>query len=427
MRRSHVAWCLVAVTLIAGSRPLLSQVARTREFDRARLELVLGTFEASSLKVVRRTGVQAVRPSVATIMVNPGDLVFRKVGAEVIEDTGLSGSEPRDRELPPRPGALPTSAPGRTVYQLPYRWFTVDAGGAERLLIPRLIIHGGGLSYDPAARVFRGRASIGVEDSLNPGEGPQPLARPLLLQLNLTSPGDIVPNRLAIDHTSLVYDSVAISARDSVTVHIRTATDPTGVLVPVPIYRPAIELSASPSVLQGLGLGTATISVALPPGFSRADTITVRLRSQTLNIRPALLRVTPDGDNDATFRSAFPGRHSITAEIDGMEADSTDVSIVWPWLFLSAMLIGILVGAWAVLAGARAKKPRSYRAALAKAAPFGLISAFAGALGLDLLGLHLDDAGTWSAVWLFAAIGAYVGERVLERFVTPGPTPATPA
>jgi hypothetical protein len=408
----------VAVTLIAGSPPLLSQVARTREFDRARLERVLGTFEASSLKVVRRAGVQAVRPSVATITVNPGDFIFRKVGAEVIQDTGISGFEP---------SALPISAPGRTVYQLPYRWFTVDAGGAERLLIPRLIIHGGGLSYDPAARVFRGRALIGVEDSLHPLEGPQPLARPLLLQLNLTSPGDIVPNRLAIDHTSLEYDSVAISARDSVTVHIRTATDPTGVLVPVPIYRPAIELSASPSVLQGLGLGTATISVALPPGFSRADTITVRLRSQTLNIRPALLRVTPDGDNDATFRSAFPGRHSITAEIDGMEADSTDVSIVWPWLFLSAMLIGILVGAWAVLAGSRAEKPRSYRAALAKAAPFGFISAVAAALGLDLLGLHLDDAGTWSAVWLFAAIGAYVGELVLERFVTPGPTPAAPA
>jgi hypothetical protein len=244
------------------------------------------------------------------------------------------------------------------------------------------------------------------------------------LQLSLRRPGDIVPNSLSIEHTSLEYDSVAISARDSVTVHIRTATDPTGVLVSVPIYRPTIALSVSPSALQGLGLGTATVSAALPPGFSRADTITVRLRSQTLNIRPALLRVTPDGSNDATFRSALPGRHSITAEIDGMEADSTEVSIVWPWLFASAMLLGIVVGAWALLAGARTEKPRSYRAALVKAAPFGFISAVAAALGLDLLGLHLDDANTWSAVWLFAAIGAYVGERLLERYVGAGQTAA---
>jgi hypothetical protein len=303
----------------------------------------------------------------------------------------------------------------------------VDAAGVERLLIPRLIIHGSGLTYDPAERVFRGTAMIGVEDSLHPGEGPQPLARPLLLQLNLTSPGDIVPNRLAIDHTSLEYDSVAISARDSVTVRIQTATDPTGVLIPVPIYRPAIELSASPSVLQGLGLGTATISVALPPGFSRADTITVRLHSQTLNIRPRLLRVTPDGDNDATFRSASPGQHTITALIDGMQADSTDVSIVWPWLFLSAMLLGVVVGAWAALVGGRAEKPRSYGAAVVKAAPFGLISAVAAALGLDLIGLHLDDAGTWAAVWLFAAVGSYVGERILERFGSPASKSAAPA
>jgi hypothetical protein len=212
-----------------------------------------------------------------------------------------------------------------------------------------------------------------------------------------------------------------------VTVRVQTAADPTGVLIPVPIYRPAVELSATPSVLQGLGLGTATIFVALPPGFSRADTITVRLRSPTLNIRPALLRVTPDGDNDATFRSASPGRHTITAEVDGMQVDSTDVSIVWPWLFFSAMLIGVFVGAWAALVGGRAEKPRSFGAALVKAAPFGLITAVAAALGLDLLGLHLDDAGTWAAVWLFAALGAYVGERVLERFGAPGSPPAAPA
>jgi hypothetical protein len=410
MRRLPVACSLVTVAVIAGSPPLLSQVARTRDFDRARLERVLGTFEASSLKVIRRADVQAVRPSAATVTVNRGDFIFRKVGADVTPDTGRS----------PTGGEV-------TAYQLPYRWLTVDAAGVERLLIPRLIIHGSGLTYDPAARVFRGRAMIGVEDSLHPGEGPQPLARPLLLQLNLTGPGDVVPNRLAIDHTSLEYDSVAISSRDSVTVRIQTATDPTGVLIPVPIYRPAIELSVSPGVLQGLGLGTATISVALPPGFSRADTITVRLGSPTLTIRPTVLRVTPDGDNDATFRSASPGRHTVTAVIDGMQADSTEVSIVWPWLFVSAMVIGVLVGAWAALVGGRAEKPRSYGAALGKAAPFGLISAVAAALGLDLVGLHLDDAGTWAAVWLSAAIGAYVGERILERFGTHGSTPAAPA
>lgn len=92
-----------------------------------------------------------------------------------------------------------------------------------------------------------------------------------------------------------------------------------------------------------------------------------------------------------------------------MQVESTDVSIVWPWLFFSAILIGVFVGAWAALVGGRAEKPRSFGAALVKAAPFGLITLVAAALGLDFLGLHRDVARTWAAVWLFAARGAYVG------------------
>ncbi len=303
MRRAPVACCLLIVALISVSPPLPSQpaTARVRNLDRSRLERVLGTFEASSLKVVRTTGVQAVRPAAATVRVVPGDFVFRKVGPDVI----------------PEPGRSPASTDGKA-FQLPYRWFTIDAAGVERLLIPRLIVHGDGLTYDPATRIFRGKAMIGVEDSLNPGEGPQPLARPLRMQLTLTGPGEVAPNRLAIAHTSLDYDSITISARDSVTVRIQTATDPGGVLIPVQVYRPTIELSALPGVLQAFGLGTAAISVALPPGYSRADTITVRFRSQTLNVRPALLRVTADGDNNAKIRSGTPGRHAIRADVDGM-------------------------------------------------------------------------------------------------------------
>jgi hypothetical protein len=405
MRRSSPTYLLFAVALIAGSSPLLSQspTHRVRNLDRARVERVLGfgTFAASSLKVVRPTGIEAVRPTAATVGVAPGDLVFRKVGSGAVPERGRS----------------PASADLKA-YQLPYRWLTIDRSGVERLLIPRLIVHGNGLAYDPAARIFRGKAMIGVEDSLHPGEGPQPLERPLRIQLSLTGPGEVAPNRLAIAHTSLEYDSVTISARDSVTVRVHTATDPAGIQIPVQVYRPTIELSALPSELQGFGLGTATISVGLPPGYSRTDTITVRFRSHTLNVRPARLRVTADADNEAKIRSGTPGRHTIRAEVDGMRAASTDVVFVWPWLFLSAALLGLVIGGAAAFFGSRVEKSRSMGLAILKGTPFGLLTAVAAALGLDWLGLHLDDAGTWMGVMLTSALGAYGGERTLKRSPT---------
>jgi hypothetical protein len=373
------------------------------------MQRVLGTFEASSLKVVRTTGIQPVRPGASTVGVVRGDFIFRKVGPAAVPERGRS----------------PASA-DRKAYQLPYRWLTTDSAGVERLLIPRLIIDGDGLTYDPAARIFRGKALIGVEDSLHPGEGPQPLVRPLRLQLTLSGPGQVAPNRLAIAHTSLEYDSITISARDSVAVRIHSPADPAGVLIPVQVYRPRIALSASPSVLQGFGLGTAAISVALPPGYSRGDTITVRLRSQTLNVRPARLRVTADGDNEAKIRSTTPGRHTISAEVDGMRADSTDVVFVWPWFFLSAALLGLSIGGSATFLGNRPEKPRTVGMAIVKGAPFGFLIAVAAALGLDWLGLHLDDPGTWMGVMLTSALGAYGGERILERVLGGSSTPPKP-
>ncbi|MGI9077121.1 MAG: hypothetical protein ACR2G6_07310 [Gemmatimonadaceae bacterium] len=421
MRGANVALFIATAALILGSLPLQSQPATTRirPLDRARIERVLGSpapSDTSRLKVVSRAGVQLVSPAADTIRVAAGDFVFRKIGAEVIRDTTQPLPPPYPVSLPE--GALPDLAvrvESRRTYELPYRWFTVDTNGVERLLIPKLIVDQNGLTYRTATRQFSGWAHIGVEDSLHPAEGSQPLARPLKMQLHLTGPGKVVPNRLEIDHTSLDYDSIEISARDSVTVRIRTATDPDGVLIPVQVYRPSVKLYALPSVLQAFGLGTSVVSVTLPPGHARGDTIMVTFPTQSLNVRPAVLAVTADEPNEAKIRSGMPGRHTISADVNGTQADAIDVTFVWPWLFLSAAVAGLAVGGAATYFGDRSGKPTNIGTAILKGAPFGLLTAVAAALGLDWLGLHLDDAGTWMGVMLTAALGAYAGERVLER------------
>ena len=406
MRRARVASLLAAAVLILGSPPLQSQPASPiRQVTRARIDRMLGSSaisDTSTLKVVNPAGVRLVSPSADTIRVTAGDFVFRKIGAQVVRDTGRMSPGPELRME-------------AKTYELPYRWFTVDTNGVERVLIPKLIVDQNGLTYNKATRQYNGWASIGVVDSLHPNEGSQPLASPLKMQLHLTGPGKVVPNRLAIDHTSLDYDSVEISASDSVTVRITTATDPDGVLIPVQVYRPAIKLYALPSVMQAFGLGTSVISVTLPPGHARGDTIMVVFPTQSLNVRPASLPVTADVANEAKIRSGMPGSHTISAHVNGTQADSIEVTFIWPWLFLSAAIAGLIVGGAATFFGTRAGKPTNIGTAIIKGAPFGFLTAVAAALGLDWLGLHLDDAGTWMGVMLTAALGAYAGERILER------------
>ncbi|MBC7790169.1 MAG: hypothetical protein H7Z74_09505 [Anaerolineae bacterium] len=418
MRRANVAFSLATAALIFGSPALQSQRAatRVRPFDRARIERVLGSAAASDtspLKIVNPAGVELVAQSADTIRVAAGDFIFRKIGAGVVRDTARSSPEPGLR------------AEART-FELPYRWFTTDTNGVERVLIPKLIVHQNGLTFNSATGLFSGRASIGVIDSLHPNEGSQPLARPLKMALLVIGPGTPVPDKLEINHTSLDYETVEFSARDSIVVRIVTATDPEGVLIPVQVFRPAIKLYALPSVLQAFGLGTSTISVTLPPGHARGDTMLVTFATQSLNVRPAILPVTVGRANEAKIRSGVPGTHTISAQINGRESDSVEVTFAWPWLFLSAAVVGFIVGGAATFFGDRPGKPTSIGLAILKGAPFGFLTAVAAALGLDWLGLHLDDAGTWMGVMLTAALGAYAGERILER-VTGGGSTKVPA
>jgi hypothetical protein len=239
--------------------------------------------------------------------------------------------------------------------------------------------------------------------------------------VTLTRPGTIEPNRLAIDHISLDYQPLRIEASDSLSVRIQTATDPEGVYIPVPVFRPGVRLSALPQAIQAFGLATTTISVAATPGAARTDTVMLQFTSTDVRVRPPRLRLVPGGESEATVRSGTPGRHRIAAEIDGMPAGSVDVTFLWPLFFLSAAAAGVVLGGAATFfGGKRARRSSALPRIIVKGAPFGLLTAVAGALGLDWLGLHLDDPGTWTGVMLTAALGAWAGRRILDKATPPG-------
>jgi hypothetical protein len=406
--------------ILAAAVP--QQPASRTAISRTGLERILGRSRVP-LRVVGTGGVTDLAPSADSVHLRAGDFVFRKMSDTArrvaVRDATSPGPGPGVNPVPDThtdSAVVPPSATGGVAYGLPYRWLSVDSAGVQRLLIPYFIISGGGLSYDVASRKYRGIALVGVEDSLHPNAGPVGLPKALQLQLTTTRGGRVTPLQLAIGHTGLDYDSVSIESNDSTTVRIRTGADLTGIIVPVPLQSMTVALIPQQKTLQGFGLATTEIAVTLPRGMARADTVDVAFSATSAPVRPASIRVTGAGTSTVRLRSGRPGPDSIRAYLDGVFVGETVVTFERPWAFVGATIAGIVLGGLARFFGAaRRKRVKSLYWDVLKGSPFGLIAAAAGAIGLDLFHFKLDDPGTWIAVMLTAALGAWFGKGVIDR------------
>jgi hypothetical protein len=383
----------------------------------------------SALRVVRPSGVSDLSPSAAAVTVAPGEFVFRKMSDTArriaLPQDGRPSVVPNARPdavpepaLPPGPPPLMTPSVPVTAatYMMPYRWMTVDSAGVERVLVPYFVILGGGLSYDVGSRMYRGLALIGVEDTLHPSDDPVVLARPLRMQLAAVSGGRISPAQIAIAHTSLDYDSVRIESPDSTFVRIRTGADPTGIIIPIPVLGLTVALTPQQKAIQGFGLATTDIGVTLPRGMARTDTAIVNFSSSGSPVHPDKVRVSGAEGATVRLRSGLPGPNVIHAFIDGVEVGHTEVESEPPIAFLVATLLGILLGGTARFVGGKRRKPlRSLPWDIVKGAPFGFLASVASAVGLDLAQLKIGEPGALPAIMVTAAIGAWIGARLLDR------------
>jgi hypothetical protein len=403
---------LVALLLVSWlfGRGAEAQTPRGAAIKRERVVKILGA--GPGLRVVRATGSSDLAQVPDSVKIAPGDFLFRKMADTANRVTQAAVLHPSVR------------ADRAATFAMPYRWFTVDSSGTERVLAPFFVLLGGGLSYDVQSRTYRGTALVGVEDTLHLNEPSVVLPRPLKLQITTTSGGTVAPAQLAIAHTSLDYDSVHIASTDSTNIRIRTGADPAGILIRVPVRSLTVGMVPQQPSLQAFGLGTTSISVSLPRGVARSDTAVVTFSATKAPVRPASVRLSGGDAATLTLRSGLPGRDSIRAFLDGVQVGETYVDFNAPWMFLGATVIGVLLGGSARFVSAkRRKKVRALSWDIVKGAPFGFIAAAASAIGLDLLQLKVDDPGTAIAVMLTATIGAWVGTRVLDR-VGPAPVKA---
>jgi hypothetical protein len=387
-----------------------SVASAQRTISRGRLEQVLGR-SASSIRVVRPTGVTDLGANATSVGIQPGEFVFRKMS-----DTAQRGARVKVPSLPSAAAA----------WVMPYRWLTIDSAGVERLLVPYFVLASGGLTYDVPSRTYRGVAYVGVEDTLH-ADASVTLARPLKMQLTTTTGGTVTPPALSISHTSLDYDSVRIESPDATNVRIRTGADPAGIVIPIPVRALSIAMIPQQPKLQGLGLATTDIAISLPRGVSRTDTAIITFSSTSSPVRPSSVKLSGAEVATVKLRSGVPGRDSISAFLDGVLVGGTSVEFVAPWIFLGAAVTGILIAGLARFYGAkRRKRASALTRDILRGAPFGVLAAIAGAIGLDWMKLKIDDPAALPAIVITAALGAWLGTRLLEGVVpTAAPRPSS--
>ena len=414
IRRVALLFVLLEIAS-AGAAPAQRATAIRRET----IDRVLGSHPG--VRIVRASGVSDLGRVPDSVKLVAGEFLFRKTAdtaARIVRKTGSAA----DTQAVVHPNVR--DADKAATFAMPYRWLTVDSSGTTRVLAPFFVLVGGGLSYDVQSRTYRGTALIGVEDTLHIDDPAVVLPRPLRLQITTTSGGTVTPAALAIVHTSLDYDSVRIVSPDSTNIRIRTGADPAGILIRIPVRSLTVGMIPQQTSVQAFGLGTTSISVSLPRGVARSDTAVVTFSATKAPVRPASVRLSGGEAATLSLRSGLPGRDSIRAFLDGVQVGETFVEFNAPWMFLGATIVGLLLGGSARFVSAkRRKKVRALSWDIVKGAPFGFIAAAASAIGLDLLQLKVDDPGTAIAVLLTAAIGAWLGTRVLDRA---SPAPAKP-
>lgn len=395
---------IAAITPVATAATATATDTLGKRVGRVQLESFFGA-SRGKLMLVRNGKAVPIAASSDSITILKGDGIFHKSADAPIVAQRAS--------LPLKLQALSNTA---TVYEMPYRWLVLDSAGVTRLLKPYFALVGEGLTFNIAEDQFTGSALLGVEDSLHPLDASQKLLTPLRLLLNTTHGGRLSNLQFKINHTSQDYDSLGVSATDTTSIRLTTGADPVGIIFAVPLLKPKVTLRASSGTIEAFGIQTTNIIVSPPFGLGPKDEIKVVLTATGAAVHPETLVVSRGRSASARLRSAAPGTDSITASIGGADVGSVTVNFGFPWMFLSATLVGVLLGGLGRFVSAkRRKRITSLPWDIMKGLPFGVVAAAASTIGLDLVGLGIKEPGAWIAVMVIATAGSLLGQKILER------------
>lgn len=358
--------------------------------------------QASASQTLARHGLEAYFAdslSSGAQRVIGGDGATRRIDAGAL----LSRNLLLPIRVAPLPVADSVTATGDRRIVLPDRAFAQTTGGTGMLLVPVVIVEGGGLRYRDGA--FRGSIRVGVEDSLQTGSA-VPLPSPIRFFVSGTADSIHRPDTV-VDHTNLPFPAIALveaSPGPVVSLNVRSTLHTDGVGVDIPVHLDTLALDASPRSVQGMGL--EEVRLLLGPAPSGAG-VAVRLVADQGNLAENVVRLSPDGTAETTLRSSWIGTSTITARGVAFAEAQTTIDFVFPWLFLAVALVGGALGGLAAWLQKKQSKAAWFRR-VGSGAVLGLVAAVLYAVGVNLTPINPPVTTGQAVVFGMAALIGYL-------------------
>jgi hypothetical protein len=195
-------------------------------------------------------------------------------------------------------------------------------------------------------------------------------------------------------------------ARDSMEVKVLTVSNPLGYPKNLRV-EPAIILTSTRTFIQGLGIQTLPVHVALK-GVSSCQPVPVTIETSLGTVNLANLTLSSDQPHEIILRSENLGVINLKVINPNYRSNSITVQAMFPWIFLLLAILGGLIGSLGKNLVGRMKITLRR---LALGSIVGLIAAVAyWGLGIVLIGFSVETRGLNEAmVFGLGLLAGYFG------------------
>jgi len=324
---------------------------------------------------VSPAGVDTVAPATQVVL-RPGEVLAVRTGDSAIA-------------MPRQPGGGPAPDGRDSVFGLPFTYFGLDVERSTPTSYRPLYVPSGPLRYRAKEDDFLGTFLLGLQDSANPTS-----IRDLSAPVRMRFAGDadsVSPDSVVMRQTNAQMERIRVYVQvafDSVRVLIVPPFDPRGVGVWLPV-QPALAFEEAPRVIQGLGVEGATLVVGRRGTRSR-DSTPVTLSTSRGSLETNRIFVA-DGGGVVRIRSAGVGPATISARAPGLVPAEVTIAYKWPIEFVTAALLGGLLGGVVAYMYVRRRSAASLGRFALKGILAGLLTcvAYLG-LGINLLKFEVN-------------------------------------
>src|SRR5215204_1249301 len=349
---------------------------------------------------VSAAGVDTVRQT-PQVLLRPGEVLAARTGEVATA-------------VPRQPGRDSAVERGDSVFRLPFTYVGLDRVGAAPMVYRPIYVPEGPLRYTSKGDQFVGSFLLGLQDSVRPTD-PQELGSPVRIRFG----GDadsITPDSVVLRVTNSQMERVRVfasSALDSLRVVIVPAFDPRGVGVWLPI-QPALAFEQTPDQIQGFGIEGATLVIGTR-GVRSRDSFPVILSIDRGSLEANQIFVS-SGGGVVKLRSAGLGPATVSARAPGWLPVQTTINYQWPFVFLTAALLGGALGGVAASVQGRRRSRSTVLRFVTRGILAGLVVCVVYfGIGINLLQFQVDVRFfNEIAVFALAALAAMFGIPALS-------------